>query len=324
MKTERMDVILKGILTSSHLETIKNDLLNKIAEAGSSLQSSDTIQSVLELTARWFLDGESRLQHDHGLEIYKSWGRHNLVTFEQFFNKDYLVTVMTKKHRNNGNVGVLLAESMRLLQMTSMFRNHCTMIETKAVGYVKDHPYIACLASFAEFLLEFKECVPKGDLTLHFCTNLIRSLSLCSPPEVEGGLVSYIKGANEAASLLAQIWSTSDSQIVLGCLKEVFRIISSPCDVEPSVCLGSLVQYLPVEMIGTVVKNVISDSRIDNSSMVTAIQRIIDWLQWPTARYVDHWVIAFLKGLASVQKYSILITVTENKADQVIFYVKIC
>ncbi|XP_053399268.1 ubiquitin carboxyl-terminal hydrolase 38-like isoform X2 [Mercenaria mercenaria] len=312
-----MDVILKGILSSNHPYNIKRDLLIKIAEKGSSSQSSGTVQSVLELTVKWFLEGDSDLQCDYGLEIYKSWARHNLVTFEEFFNKDYLLTILSKKYRNSGNVGILLTESMKLLQRTSMFRQHCTVIEAKAVSYVKEHPYIECLTNFAEFLLEFKECVPKGDLTLHFCTNLILSLSLCSPPEVESGLVVYIKSANTVASLLSQIWSSSDSQVVLGCLKEIFRIISSPCDVEPSVCLGSLVQYLPVEMIGTVVKNVISDSSIDNNSMVTAIQRIIDWLQWPTARFVDHWVIAFLKGLASVQKYSILITVTENKADQI-------
>lgn len=314
-------MILKGILVSNHPDNIKRDLLIKIAEKGSSSQSAGTVQSVLELTAKWYLEGDSELQCSHGLEIYRSWARHNLVTFEEFFNKDYLLALMSKKFKNSGNVGILLTESMRLLQRTSMFRQHCTVIEAKALGYVKEHPYIECLTSFAEFLLEFKECVPKGEPLLQFCTNLILSLSLCSPPELETGLVSYIKNANKVASLLSHIWSSSDSQVVLGCLKEIFRIISSHCDVEPSICLGSLVQYLPVEMIGTVVKNVISDSSIDNNSMVTAIQRIIDWLQWPTARFVDQWVIAFLKGLASVQKYSILITVTENKADQVLIMI---
>lgn len=317
VKSERMDVILKGILSSNHADTIKRDLLLKIAEKGAASQPESSVLAVLELTTRWVLEGDSDLQHNYGLEIYKSWGRHNLVTFEQFFNKDHVLNLMSKKVRNRGSVGVLLAESMRLLQMTSMFRIHCTVIEAKAVSYVKEHPYIDCLTNFAEFLLEFKECVPKGEALLHFCTNLILSLSLCSPPEAESDLVTYIKSANTVASLIYQIWKNSDSQIVLGCLKEIFRIISSPCDVEPAVCLGSLVQYIPVDMINTVVKNVISDSSIDNNSMVTAIQRIIDWLQWPTARFVDHWVIAFLKGLASIQKYSILITVTENKADQV-------
>lgn len=73
-------------------------------------------------------------------------------------------------------------------------------------------------------------------------------------------------------------------------------------------CNGILIQ---------VVRNVIQDPNIDNNSMLTALQRIIDWLLWPTTRFVDTWVIEFLKGLASVQKYSILITVTENKVDQV-------
>lgn len=318
VKPEKMDTILKGILASNHPETMKGELLRKIAEKGqSSQQTAKTIQSVLELTMKWYLEGQTELEQKFGLLIYKTWGRYNLATFELFFNKDCLLHVLEKKHRNNENAPVMLAESMRILQMTAVFRNHCTIIEAKAAGFVKEHPYIDCLVTLADFMQEFKECVPTGDLTLTFCVNLIHALSLCSPPETDGCLVTYIKNTNTVAALLSNIWQKSDSHLVLGCLQEIFRIISSPCDIEPSVCLGSLVQYLPLDMISTVVKNVISDSRIDNNSMVTAIQRIIDWLQWPTARFVDQWVIAFLQGLASVQKYSVLITVTENKADQI-------
>lgn len=317
IKTEKMDVILRGILASAHSDVVKRDLLNKIAEQGSSQQPAGIVQNVLELMSSWYLDGESELQCHYGLEIYVSWGKHNLASFEQFFNKQYLMNIMSKKHRNQSNIPTLILHSMKVLQVSSMFRDHCMAIENKAVVYVKEHPDIVCLANFAEFLQEFKECIPKGDLCLPFCSNLILSMSLCSSPEVDSNLISYIKNSNSVSTLLSLIWKASDQTIVHGCLKEIFQIISSPCDVEPSVCLGSLVQYLPSIMINTVVKNVISNSSIDNNSMVTALQRIIDWLQWPTARCVDDLVIAFLKGLASVQKYSILITVTENKVDQV-------
>ncbi|KAL4230397.1 Ubiquitin carboxyl-terminal hydrolase 38 [Mactra antiquata] len=317
VKTEKMDVILKGIIASTHTDSVKQDLLHKIAEKGSSLQPAGTIQAVLELTSQWYLEGESYLQCKHGLEIYKSWGKHNLSTFEQFFNKQYLTKILSKKYRNLGNVPTLILHSMQILQVSPMFRDHCSVIENQAITYVKDHQDIVCLANFAEFLLQFKECIPKGEICLPFCSTLILSMSLCSPPEVESDLISYIKNANSISTLISAIWRTSDSTVVLGSLKEIFHIISSPCDIEPAVCLGSLVQYLPTNMINTVVKNVISNSNINNNSMVTAIQRIIDWLQWPTARYVDQWVIAFLKGLASVQKYSILISVTENKVDQI-------
>lgn len=309
-----MDTILKGLILSDNPDNIKKDLLNKIATQGGRDQTPGMVEVVLELTAKWYLDGKSQLQQHHGLEIYRSWAKQNVEIFEQFFNKDFLMTLLSKRYES---AGFLLAESMRILQVTPTFRSHCTIIEVKAVSYVREHPLLECLTNFCEFLLEFKECIPKGEATLQFCTNLIRSLSLCSPPDDGEEIVGYIKHVNKITALLAHIWNTTDSQTILACLKEIFTIISLPCDIEPSLCLGSLLPYLPTDLINTVVRNAIHDSSIDNNSMVTALQRIIDWLQWPTTKYVDTWVIEFLKGLASVQKYSILITVTENKVDQV-------
>ncbi len=51
--------------------------------------------------------------------------------------------------------------------------------------------------------------------------------------------------------------------------------------------------------------------------------RMIDWLSWPLANHVDTWVIALLKGLAAVQKFTILIDVTLLKIEQVCVYVLI-
>lgn len=44
---------------------------------------------------------------------------------------------------------------------------------------------------------------------------------------------------------------------------------------------------------------------------------MIDWLSWPLAQHVDTWVIALLKGLSAVQKFTILIDVTLLKIELV-------
>lgn len=44
---------------------------------------------------------------------------------------------------------------------------------------------------------------------------------------------------------------------------------------------------------------------------------MIDWLSWPLAQHVETWVIALLKGLAAVQKFTILIDVTLLKIELV-------
>lgn len=52
-------------------------------------------------------------------------------------------------------------------------------------------------------------------------------------------------------------------------------------------------------------------------SIVFCCFRMIDWLSWPLAQHVDTWVIALLKGLAAVQKFTILIDVTLLKIELV-------
>ena len=315
-----MDVLLKGIIDSDHPDTIKKNLLQKIAEKGSQEQKTDAVWKVLELTTKWFLEGDSELETVHGFNVFLSWAKHNKDVFEHFFHKDYLLGLLSKKCKNVGKVPVYILECVRLLQTCSVYRHHCTILEAKASNYVREHPFLECLKNFSALLLEIPECIPKGTQTHEFCRNLIHSLSLCSPEE-GGEALTYIKDVTVVASLVEHVWNNTDSATVLESLKVIFSIISSSGEVEPSFCLGSLVQYIPQEMIHVVIKNVIRDSNIDNNNMTTAIQRIIDWLKWPTCKYVDQWVIGFLKGLASVQKYSILIAVTENKIDQVMIII---
>ena len=53
------------------------------------------------------------------------------------------------------------------------------------------------------------------------------------------------------------------------------------------------------------------------NTLFFCLSRMIDWLSWPLAHHVDTWVIALLKGLAAVQKFTILIDVTLLKIELV-------
>ena len=191
------------------------------------------------------------------------------------------------------------------------------MIEAKAISYVRDHPSAICLKNFAVFLEEFKQCIPKGDFSTRFCVAVIQSLSLCVVPEDPKDVLEYIKDVEIISKLVHFIWNNAESDtLILESLKAIFSVISDVSDTKPSFCLAAVVQYIPNSRIDDVVKFTIK-STIDNKRMTLALQRIVDWLQWPTAKNIDQWIIIFLRGLASVKKYSILIAVTESKIDQV-------
>nr|XP_009687578.1 PREDICTED: ubiquitin carboxyl-terminal hydrolase 38 [Struthio camelus australis] len=86
---------------------------------------------------------------------------------------------------------------------------------------------------------------------------------------------------------------------------------------EPSVALASLVQHIPLQMITVLIRSLTTDPNVKDASMTQALCRMIDWLSWPLAQHVETWVIALLKGLAAVQKFTILIDVTLLKIELV-------
>jgi len=49
---------------------------------------------------------------------------------------------------------------------------------------------------------------------------------------------------------------------------------------------------------------------------------MIDWVSWPLGKNIDKWIIALLKGLAAVKKFSILIEVTLSKIEKVSGHLK--
>lgn len=119
------------------------------------------------------------------------------------------------------------------------------------------------------------------------------------------------------SNLLQNIWKAEPSTL-LPSLQEVFASISSTdASFEPSVALASLVQHIPLQMITVLIRSLTTDPNVKDASMTRALCRMIDWLSWPLAQHVDTWVIALLKGLAAVQKFTILIDVTLLKIELV-------
>uniref|UniRef100_A0A3B3D2H3 Ubiquitin carboxyl-terminal hydrolase n=1 Tax=Oryzias melastigma TaxID=30732 RepID=A0A3B3D2H3_ORYME len=133
----------------------------------------------------------------------------------------------------------------------------------------------------------------------------------------EHELREYVGQVTKVSTLLQNIWKT-DRATLLPSLQEVFAIISSTDpSFDPSTALACLVQHIPIQMITVLIKSLTTDPNVKDASMTKALCRMIDWLSWPLAQHVDIWVIALLKGLAAVQKFTILIDVTLLKIELV-------
>ena len=314
---DNMDRILQGIIISNHPDPMKRQLIEKIAQKGQESHPASLVRSVLEICADWFLDGTSELTVTSGLQVYLQWSKHDESTLETFFDREFLLILLEKKFRNLANVPILLQESMRLLLKTQIFQNHIQVIQAKAIKFTEEHVDMKCLSNFVMFLDEFRDCIPTGDFTSRFCIAVINSLAHCTVPEDQNCILQFVKDANVVAEFLHKIWSNTDRCVILDSLRAIFALISLEDEAESSFCLGVLVRYIPVEIANEVVENAVTDPVVLDSSITLALQKMIDWLAWPTVKNIDKWVIAFLKELAHAKKYSVLTTVTEEKIDLV-------
>ncbi|XP_016051878.1 PREDICTED: ubiquitin carboxyl-terminal hydrolase 35 [Miniopterus natalensis] len=155
------------------------------------------------------------------------------------------------------------------------------------------------------------------DVFAEFFSQLVRCLGrFRCPAEGEEGAVEFLEQAQQVSGLLAQLWRAQPAAI-LPCLKELFAVISGTEEEPPSSALASVVQHLPLELMDGVIRNLSNDDSVTDSQMLTAISRMIDWVSWPLGKNIDKWIIALLKGLAAVKKFSILIEVSLAKIEKV-------
>ena len=320
-----MDLILHGLLSSDKKQSLKKTIVNKIARNGSDPKQSDEIEKMFFLCFDTIVNSDDPFSLWACRHIYVEWARYNSSTLDSIFDRDRLLFLMNSNIKNNDGAIWIIHETLTVLQKNSTpnFHQLCQTIELKAISYVREHPQYETLMEFCKLLSDFKQCIPKGDLTATFCISIINAVSSFSVPENEAKVHNFIRGVTMTIGVfLKHIWTHTDPECMHKCLRAIFKVISYVDDdraVQPCVALGGIATHIPTNLIDDVTKMTVSDTSITDASMKEALMRMFDWLNWPLANHVDVWIIAFLKGLASVHKYTILITVTETKVAQVRF-----
>lgn len=311
-----MDKIFAGIMRSDYNDKIKKNILDRVTRSGKDPQSVSVVIGIFRICLNLMTEGCDESEQQIGVTVFQSWARYNRSTLESFFTKELLLELLSSQHKYTGGAVLFIHEALNALQNSPKSTFLLQLIEVKSISFIRDHPQVKALKCFCDLLMQYRECIPKGEFTSTFCISIIHSMSAVSPGELSPAI--FFKDVHAISSLLGHILQNTDSDTILLCLQTIFRIISSNEDnFEPSICLGSLVQHVPVDMMNGVIKKVVADVSITDANMAAALSRMIDWLKWLTARKVDEWIVAFLKGLSVVHKYSILIEVTLGKVDQV-------
>ncbi|XP_078118678.1 ubiquitin carboxyl-terminal hydrolase 38 [Sander vitreus] len=317
-----MDKILEGLVSSDHSVPVKRAIVKKVVEAAEKAVTEEQCQALFTLTTRLILLGEDAFQRQIGFQVLEAYARYHRPEFEHFFSKDFVLSLLQQGYgqldRKDPAIIDYIHCCLRLLISCPSVLEIFSVIQVEVLRMVCERPEPALCAHLSTLLSDFVQCIPRDKSGVLFCQQLVRTISYfhCFVSQ-ERELREYVGQVTKVSTLLQNIWK-ADPATLLPSLQEVFAIISSTDpSFDPSISLASLVQHIPVQMITVLIKSLTTDHNVKDASMTKALCRMIDWLSWPLAQHVDTWVIALLKGLAAVQKFTILIDVTLLKIELV-------
>ncbi|XP_031719214.1 ubiquitin carboxyl-terminal hydrolase 38 [Anarrhichthys ocellatus] len=317
-----MDKILEGLVSSDHSIPVKRAIVKKVVEAAEKEVSEEQCQALFTLTTRLILLGEDAFQRQIGFQVLEAYARYHRPEFELFFSKDFVLGLLQQGYvqldRKDPAIIDYIHCCLRLLISCPSVLEIFAVVQVEVLRMVCERPEPALCAHLSTLLSDFVQCIPRDKSGVLFCQQLVRTISYfhCFASQ-ERELREYVGQVTKVSTLLQNIWK-ADPATLLPSLQEVFAIISSTDpSFDPSIALASLVQHIPVQMITVLIKSLTTDHNVKDASMTKALCRMIDWLSWPLAQHVDTWVIALLKGLAAVQKFTILIDVTLLKIELV-------
>ncbi|XP_078532993.1 ubiquitin carboxyl-terminal hydrolase 38 [Lissotriton helveticus] len=317
-----MDKILEGLVTSSHPLSLKKVIVKKVVESAENSVNEDQCKAMFNLTTRLILEGEDLFQKQVGHQVLESYARYHRPEFENFFNRNFVLNLLQDGYRSVDRKDVAVVDfihsGLKLIMSCPSILDIFTLLQVEVFRIVCERPGPLLCARVSDLLTDFVQCIPKGKFSVSFCQQLVRTIGhfqCLSTNEKE--LREYVSQVTKVSTLLQNIWKAEPCTL-LPSLQEVFAIISSTdASIEPSVALASLVQHIPLQMITVLIRSLTTDPNVKDASMTQALCRMIDWLSWPLAQHVETWVIALLKGLAAVQKFTILIDVTLLKIELV-------
>ncbi|XP_075054717.1 ubiquitin carboxyl-terminal hydrolase 35 [Mixophyes fleayi] len=317
-----MDKILEAVMQSSYPMYVKQSLARRVIEASKQPIDSEQCWSMLELSTKLFFSGESRFVRETAREILEVYGRYHPEEFEEFFNVRFIMSLLQEGYGSLGKRHVYVLDYVHLgLQFVSdkpstkeIFR----LLRIEVLRIVCERPSLKICVRISKLLTSYSQCIPEGKHQVLFCQQLVRCIGqFHCHSEGEDGIIQFLDQVNRVCGLLQNVWRLQTS-LVLPSLKELFAIISSIEQSEaPSNSLAGVVQYVPLELMEGVVRNLANADSVTDAQMMSAINRMIDWVSWPLGRNIDKWIIALLKGLAAVKKFSILTEVSLSKIQKV-------
>ncbi|XP_042190263.1 ubiquitin carboxyl-terminal hydrolase 35 isoform X2 [Callorhinchus milii] len=317
-----MDRILEAMMVSHHPISVKHCLVRRMLEAAKQPLDSGQCCAMFELSIKLILLGDTKFKRDVGKEVLRAFAENHGAEFEKFFNVSFILKLLQDGYGtlSRRNIGVLecIQLGLKYIEDSDSAYRVFQALQIELLRIVCERPGPKLCATLCKLLSEFPQSIPSGKLQVVFCQQLVRSIGQFQcRSNGEDEIVEYLEQVTRISRLLQKIW-TIQAAVIIPSLRELFIVISTTEGSDgPSNALAAVVQYVPLEFLDGVIRNLTNDDSITDAELMTALENMIDWLSWPLAQNIDKWIVGLLKGLAAVKKFAILIDVTLSRIQQV-------
>ena len=310
-----------GILNSDKPAGVKKTVIAKIAAASKgAAQPPESVTAMLRSSLTFIVDGETESMMVLSQPVFVDWASNHQLLFAEFFTESLMSELLQNRHRRSLGVMWVVDFSLGLIRrnVSATYTRLCHMVGRRASCFVSYNiADFELVKSFCSLLLEHPECVPEDDSLQTFVTVLLRAVSRFNIPTDPMAVNSFIvEVPSIIGKLLQEIW-IRDSDVVAHTLQTIFDIVTERSSTESMLTLGSVIQFVPDILMRSTLQSKACDASLSDETVLLALSRMLDMLCWPSTKNIDVWIITFMRGLASVHRYSVLMCIASSKVDQV-------
>lgn len=226
-----MDKILEAILASSYPDHMKQGLVRRIIEALKRTMDTEQCWSMLELSTKLFLLGDTKFKRSVGKEILEVCGLYHQEAFEEFFNAQFLLSLLQEGYGPLGKRSLYVFDYIHLglpFVMDGPSANDVfSLLRTEVLRKICERPVLKQCVKISKLLIQYPLCVPTGKRQILFCQQLVRCIGQFHITSGrEDAIMEFLDQVIQVSLLLQKIWKTQMTSI-LPSLKELFTIIST-------------------------------------------------------------------------------------------------
>ena len=315
------------IIASTVPNEAKKTLIEYCCKRSLEILEKETCHNVLKLAIEWIAGESDSMLIESGQMLLKTWAQNETTALQSFFTESILLTLLKADNVAPSRILYILNCVFPYLKTSSkVYPRLCKIAFKEITAWLRLDQIsgdIQFCGNLAVFLKGNLDSLPHDkDELLRVNILLIHCLGKTKIPNAsKDEMIEFFNNVQYICELLHIIWGKDSSQIfIMKSVEECFEILSNP-GYQSTVALASITNYIPDNVINSMIYDVTVSSSITDSDIFSGLSKMMQWLVWPRKTKVSQWLLTFIKCLGEAGKKHLLQRLINERILQVILMI---